>query len=1235
MSSEPLPISCVSCRRKKIKCNKKDPCNQCTKRRLRCEFPSTFRNIKYKQDDADNYARDDSISQFNDYMGIHHNDNEDTSTTAHGGPDPSDEIKHEHDQLVQENRFLVQDNIRLNQLLKKLNISKDDVQDSRLSSTDDLHSHDKPKIIEPIGSKPSIKKLLDEPEPDANIRKISHIATVSPDDITHTRQPISISGETTEVGEKYFGPQSSGYMIEALKQHESENPKDPSTTNKDYFTVDTPKSGMDNLSPMFLRDSRKRALSSRQPSYYGSSRQPSYYGADNGHQPHTTARLNHTNSLIEQSLEKKQLPALIFNLIKFEHSNLWKGSQTHEHATKLNFEITVKLVNLFFESNPYYETFVNRTKILQFLNDYDSIQDKSWENDDDLLLLYMILVLSLQKLTPQEFIDLEVLSPNENINYNKYKEYVSTQILVHSFDELRHNLLNESIMSIQSYILCAEWFFVQQRYEECWSMVFHAVSIAYAIGLHIMGKFRRVKSVNSTGLKLETDDAGPTKISRTNSTTSEDEDNEEDVMRYKLWFALKNITGQVCSILGRPNPISIQVNSIVLQSNIESDTEASLKLKESTTQVLLKMGVSETLRVSNLMLIENFMKDCTIKDLISLDVKFNNEITTLESFYNNGLSVHSTAPEYDELTELPKKMDRTNILQDMITLYVNRIKIFEPFLKKYEKNDDYNIILKSLVVSILKFTDLMYKLLDEFLELLLKKYNTNLTKEVFTSSTIRYGRYFRTYYPFLHAFFYQGIIVIYTFLHYKFKEFVTSDQNGLLNNSVLDRLESNLILLNNFEKKVENRSNANAKLWTSNITYLLNKNLKHITIIREQQTEMIRKKQIKRIKSEPGSTMPELSVTEPLEDTVDDISPKTNHEPQSQQSFDDILDDGNNIGMNPSINDTEMDLYYGFHFDDPFWLTNPENLPYYLSSPSEDDRGSETRGKSNPVDSGQTSSNISMNELSSNPQLQVPQDHHHHRQQQPQQQFSRPPHQYQQHQHQRQQPHQFSQPIQHQQPEQLQYQPQYSHPSHPSQLLQHTPQEHHEQVKRYLQPSHQPSHQPQYQQYHAPNQYQQLPPQYPINQVNTQHPLQQNVYGYANQRSKSVYEPPTHSGRIYSDDSSLLNIPAGLQPVSSTSSIPPTVAQSPMNQINTQYYDKGNYLSSVDQQIIGHDWSNQLQQQQLQEQQLQEQQLQQQQLQQQLLQQQGLQQQQAQTMITDQTQSSGSNHNSIDDIYPF
>ena len=57
------------------------------------------------------------------------------------------------------------------------------------------------------------------------------------------------------------------------------------------------------------------------------------------------------------------------------------------------------------------------------------------------------------------------------------------------------------MITIQAYILCSEWLFLQQNYEECWQMMFHACSISFSIGLHIMNQFRATNTKENKPFK--------------------------------------------------------------------------------------------------------------------------------------------------------------------------------------------------------------------------------------------------------------------------------------------------------------------------------------------------------------------------------------------------------------------------------------------------------------------------------------------------------------------------------------------------------------------------------------------------------------------------------------------------------------------------------------------------------------------------------------------------------------
>ncbi|ODV78442.1 uncharacterized protein CANTADRAFT_38546, partial [Suhomyces tanzawaensis NRRL Y-17324] len=743
--NDSLPISCVSCRRKKIKCNKLKPCNQCIKRSIPCHFPSTFRNIQINEDDLTSF------------------DNEDLKHIL------SSNLRQELELFRVANLQLIESNNKLQCELNKLS--------TRLEGSN------------------TVKDTKES-----------------------SNKGIEISGETTEEGEKYYGPQSSSFMIESLKRQKSGSEESQS-------------------------------------------------------QPPVEARPEKHN-LVEQSLAKKRLPPLLYALHRFDDPDISSDSETWADLQKQNFNVLVKLVNLFFDNNRYYETFISRTKVFEFLHSYQDIKDMEWENDDDLLLFYMILLLSLQKLTPSEFIELNLIPQPAIQALNKFKNYLSKNVLYHSFEKLRHNLLNESIITVQAYILCTEWYFIEQRYEECWSMMFHCCGIAYSIGLHVMGQFR---SINST--------------SKNNDLNDED-DEEMDIFRFKVFFALKSLTGQICSILGRPNPISIQVNSIVLKSSPLSSNQSNINMNKNKTQALLKIGLSECLRLSNSMLIENFMIDFTIDDLLNLNKKFEQEIELLEWFISDEYLSDEEESKDNEGDLL--KIDKTNILMDLIVLHINKAKLFEPFVNKFEKIDQYDLIIKNLIHSILKFLELLNYFIENFLNMFVEKYFHYHTRlggsDLSELIDDNFGKLFRIYFPFLNSSIYQGIIVVFTFLHYKFQEFVVNKDktDTMINNEFLKLLELNFNSLLNFDRRISGILNSITKLWPSNVAYLMHKVLKNINQIYERQN----------------------------------CNEEANDHLNSQ-----FNDDQSNF---------EFTQLYGFHLNDPFWITNPENLPHYLSSPSDE-----------------------------------------------------------------------------------------------------------------------------------------------------------------------------------------------------------------------------------------------------------------------------------------------------------
>lgn len=846
-----FPISCVLCRRKKIKCNKRKPCNQCVKKGTRCEFPEKFRNISISLEDGDELLpksteENSSSSNF--------------PTGSSGSPFDLSKLNDEVELLRKEKLSVIHENFKLSQRNHELR--------SKLLAA-------------------SRSENIDVPDDHG----------------------IEIAGETTELGRKYYGPQLSNYMIEALRLKKEEQNNEESNEKKDG--------------------------------------QPTLPGRHN-------LRINSDDTETDDpeiNLSKKPLPWVV----------------DESEGSDRNIEVLKKLVKLFFRI-PYYRCFISEVKMIDFICLHYAIKDAEWENDDDLLLLHMILILTLLRITPQEYNEMGISSsPVESVlELHKRIARLIKKTLYKGFTRLRHNLLNESIVTVQGYILCTEWYFVDQRYEESWSMMFHCCAVAYSIGLHVMSTMRTTNDYpEEAPIKLaemanaeDGKDANDTVGTRSNDSSDEDNDEDYDVPRIKVWFALKNLSGQLCSILGRPNPISIQVNLVVLFTSATSSV-VKMELEKKSTQVQLKTGLSECLRLSNMMLIEAFMMNFTMEDVMRLDNRFLKEAELLQWFTSDEYQ-SKASNRHDELNEwshIPVYVERHNAVADLITLYINRAKLLEPFINQFVEGTESKYLLDSICESIDMFLNYIC---DFILYFLTEESPKFLNQEGKVGSKLRLGKAFRVKYPFVNSFVYQGVIVIFTLLNYKAKEFVLGAHNPFLE-LVVNKLNA----LMQFDSKISGIIDQEVHLWSTNIVYLINKDIQHINMLLAKAEEYKEKA---------------------IENKKDvDIE------------FEREMSDAFEINMK-----------------DPFWFTNPDNIPYYLSSPSDDgaglmfDHGNGMEGI-RKIPSQQPS--VTLETIN---QQQNPYQHQHQQQQQQEQQQ-----QQQQHQQQQQQQQQHQQQRQRQQPQSM------------------------------------------------------------------------------------------------------------------------------------------------------------------------------------------------------------------------
>lgn len=727
-----FPISCVLCRRKKIKCNKRKPCNQCVKKGSNCNFPSKFRNVSISDSDKSSPKGE----------------------WTRGLDNHESKLAEEVELLRKEKLAVLHENFKLSQKNHELRSKLQIFDRSNYANADTVDSG----------------------------------------------KAIEISGETTELGEKYYGPSLSNFMIEALRKKTADDNQSHKHTEKQSVKEE----GTDDIAI------------------------------------------------------KKPLP--------------WLIGRSQDKAA--NLEAIKTLITHFFDVSSY-RSFVSKSALMAFVDNHDSIPDNEWENDDDLLLLHMVLILLAERLTPKIYNNSPLCFEEVDTMHalhSRVRKLINKALVV-GFNRLRHNLLNESVYTVQAYILCTEWYFVEQKYEEAWSMIFHCCSVAYAIGLHV------VVTMRTTNESLDRAVGQIADLESGTSSDSENTDDDGDVQRFKVWFALKYTCGQLCSVLGRPNPILIQIDLLVLH-NSDASSLAGIHIDSKTTQVQLKMGLSECIRLSNMMLIESFMMNFTMEDVMRLDARFLQESQTLTWFASSEYQdlVMMQVDADDEESSMSLKVTRRSALSDLIILHINRAKLLEPFISQFTEPAENSNLVRGMSESIILFLDYSLEFVRAFLEEAVPQFQ-DIDRSA--QSRIRLGRVFRTKYPFVNLFLYQGVIVIFTLLNYKVKDFVLQESCEFLF-QLKERLNG-LILL---PAEVAGDDIKNMRFWSTNIMYLINKDIQHITSI--------------------------FNKREALSKNVE--------EPEDQQDF------AHNLDLDNFLTNLK----------DPFWLSYPENLPYYLSSPSDD-----------------------------------------------------------------------------------------------------------------------------------------------------------------------------------------------------------------------------------------------------------------------------------------------------------
>lgn len=717
-----FPISCIRCRRRKIKCNKHYPCNQCSIKGFQCEFPAKFRNRSI----------DESAASYG---------NMDSNTELTNSSSPADIQK-----LIDEIERLKMENNRLERLRRPLE-DVGDIEDVGNTDTNVTGTRTGTRTGTGTGTTGETAHQRQKIDDSASNSEVNEI-------FEHQGELFPIAGETSELGQKYYGPFSSNTMLESLllsNQNDQVSEKHHQhmwTSNPNKLTSDS-----DPLTPN--------------------------RGQGNYDCP------------------KKPLPWVL----------------EKDDSDERNKEVIKNLVKFFFEL-PKYHYFLSEASTLQFINSHALISDDDWDGDDDLLLLHMILVLAVRRLSPVLFnlcglTDRPVKSAEEM--YKRIDSLV-TKRLAWGYQKLRHNLVSETFLTVQSYILCAEYQFTEQRYEESWSMLFHCCSVAFAIGLHVVVNMDPPTTTQSFKPSSSSVDIMAQDISMgTESDIPPDNDNFYQISKIKIWFALRNISGHICSILGRPNPILIQLDLKVLL--LLYGPQELNSGPNNTTMIQLKCGLSECTRLLNLMLIESYIMNVSEQEVLNLDAKFNDESKVLQYFISQDYQNVNTEllKRINPVTELPLVVDREDALSDLIILHVNRIKILERFLSI--QSDTSRVSISFIMESILLFAEYSCEFVQEYVNNEVPQFLDENGKLI---TEDRIDKVFLIKFPFVSAFIYQGIIVIFIFLRSKRYEFLDA-----LSIECLNKLENKIQLLLDITCSECNFGCGSLNLWSPNICYLM------------------------------------------------------------------------------------------------------------------------------------------------------------------------------------------------------------------------------------------------------------------------------------------------------------------------------------------------------------------------------------------------------------------------------
>lgn len=404
--------------------------------------------------------------------------------------------------------------------------------------------------------------------------------------------------------------------------------------------------------------------------------------------------------------------------------------------TSGNKSAVTSLLRKFMHLKVHYVNYMQVDSLVEFVE-----ADDDTGNDERSLLIFMIVIVVLRSL-PQKDSMLQQLG----ISYSSHRDRLYRQ-----YRHLKTGIHRQSTTVLRAYVLECEDLFFNDRIEQSWDVLFLAVSMAYSLGLHVYDA-----SIANT-LKNEAGDKA-SDIIRSNERTS-------------LWLVVNFVSATLCSVLGRPNPVTFTYQPL---------------LKNYEIRLNYKMALAELVNRSTNITIDSYTAEIAPHVVREIDSAFSNEAKIYEKILVDTRIVKNlpsrdvtrasfiTLPVVDSMDHIRKKSKTANdcdldirftilrpckfrsdeehfcmiledgdTLCDLILLYGNRAKFNQHFMIQYKHSLESCIdSCKCVLDHSLDLIELLYRKIGE--------------------------PRFQAIYPFFYVFLYQTFVVIYTMLHMNF-----------------------------------------------------------------------------------------------------------------------------------------------------------------------------------------------------------------------------------------------------------------------------------------------------------------------------------------------------------------------------------------------------------------------------------------------------------------------------------